>query len=127
MRTSIGRLGRVPRAVTVALAIAVTSVVLTASSPVAAMFVMHDDELYLSIAESLRSRDWLGPYHALTLAKVPGYSMFLAVTSLLHIPVRLAEHAVYLAGSGLMALVLYRLTANRAAGYVMFAVAALNP
>ncbi len=42
---------------------------------------MHDDQLFLNQAISVRDGDWLGPFWQLTLAKGPAYSVFVALSS----------------------------------------------
>lgn len=42
-------------------------------------FAGHDDALYYHQANSISNMTWLGGYHSLTLAKMPGYALFLSV------------------------------------------------
>jgi hypothetical protein len=46
----------------------------------------YDDLLYFSQAESIIGGNWLGTYNPLTLAKVPGYAIFLAGCMFFRIP-----------------------------------------
>lgn len=55
----------------------------------------HDDQLFIKLAEHLVRGEWLGPYNELTLAKGPGYSIFIAVTFALGLPLFLAQHLLY--------------------------------
>jgi len=57
----------------------------------------HDDLLFLNAAESLKHFKWLGPYNETTLIKGPGYPLFVAVVSVLHIPLLLAQQVYYAA------------------------------
>lgn len=41
-------------------------------------FAMHDDALFYNLANNIANLKWLGEYNSLTLAKVPGYPIFLA-------------------------------------------------
>ena len=104
-----------------------TSLAMKAASPVAAVFSPHDDQLFLRLAEAIKSGHWLGEYDSLTLAKSAGYPVFLATASAMHIPVRLGEHLVYLLGSGLAAVALGSLAQRRWVAYLAYTVLALNP
>lgn len=55
----------------------------------------HDDRLFLELAAHLLHGDWLGPYDQLTLAKGPLYSVFIASTFLLGLPLGLAQQICY--------------------------------
>lgn len=46
----------------------------------------YDDLLYFSQAKSIIEGNWLGTYTPITLAKVPGYAIFLAVCMFFRIP-----------------------------------------
>lgn len=55
----------------------------------------HDDRLFLELAQHLARGDWLGPYNELTLAKGPFYSLFIAATFLLGLPLFVAQQLFY--------------------------------
>ena len=55
----------------------------------------HDDRLFVELAGHLLNGEWLGPYHQLTLAKGPFYSIFLAANFRLGLPVGLTQQLVY--------------------------------
>jgi hypothetical protein len=46
----------------------------------------HDSGLFFNLARNIAGFNWLGNYHSLTLAKVPGYPLFLAFCILTRIP-----------------------------------------
>ena len=46
---------------------------------------MHDDGLFIARAKDLAQFHWLGAYNQMTLAKGPGYPLFLAFSSVLGI------------------------------------------
>ena len=72
---------------------------LVAAQPVVAIGPAgHDDRLYLELARHILSGEWLGPYSQFTLMKGPMYSMWIATTVLLRVPLPLADHLLYLAG-----------------------------
>lgn len=111
-----------------AAAIALASFALRAPFQIQALGAAgHDDLLFVRLADSLRSGEWLGEYDDLTLAKGAGYSIFMAVTSLLHIPLKVAEHGVYLAASLGFSVATGRLVRSRACALVCFGVLAFNP
>lgn len=56
-----------------------------------------DDQLFLTLAESIVRGDWLGAYNNATLAKGCGYSLWIAATFWLGIPLGLAQQALYAA------------------------------
>ncbi len=60
----------------------------------------HDDQLFIKLAEYLVRGEWLGPYNELTLAKGPAYSIFIAATFALGVPLFLAQHVFYAAACG---------------------------
>ncbi len=63
---------------------------------VIARFAPQDDLLFVQLANSIASEKWLGSFNSLTLAKLPGYSIWLAVISESNIPVLFAQQLVYL-------------------------------
>lgn len=51
----------------------------------------QDDGLFMALGRSLAAGHWLGPYGQNTLAKGPGYPLFLALNSWLGLPVGLSQ------------------------------------
>ncbi len=43
--------------------------------------LVHDDRLFMDQGRSILAGDWLGPFHELTLAKGPSFSIFLALSA----------------------------------------------
>ncbi|MGH2687619.1 MAG: hypothetical protein ACRDKW_02260, partial [Actinomycetota bacterium] len=67
-----------------------------AEKPVAILFTWGADEyLFLSQALELVRGRWLGPYSAVTLAKGPGYPLFLAANHVLGLPVSMGQALLY--------------------------------
>jgi hypothetical protein len=56
-----------------------------------------DDALYVRLAGSLLSGDWLGPYDQFTLSKSPLYPAWLALVHSLGVPLLVAQSALYAA------------------------------
>ena len=63
---------------------------------------IHDDALYISLGQHLANGDWLGPYNQMTLAKGPGFPIFLAINNLLGLPVTLSIALLNLASCWLI-------------------------
>jgi hypothetical protein len=55
----------------------------------------HDDLLFAILANHMYHGSWLGPFNSLTLAKVPGYPLWLAMEHRLGLPPMSAEYLVY--------------------------------
>lgn len=56
---------------------------------------MYDDRLFINLADSILKLDWLGKFDNLTLAKGPFFSIWIAFTNLIHIPLLLSEQLLY--------------------------------
>lgn len=89
--------------------------------------VMHDDALFVKLAGHICSGNWLGPYDNLTLAKGAGYPAFLCASHLAGVPLKMAEHGLYLVAAVYFAWVVGRLLDSRAVMVVLVAVLAFNP
>ena len=109
--------------------VVVTAVSLVLRSQIAAtvLLVPYDDGLFLRLAGSIAKGDWLGGYDDLTLAKGPAYPVFLAAVGTLHLPLKLTEHAIYLAAAAGMATVVFRLSRSAALAVILYAALALSP
>jgi hypothetical protein len=62
-----------------------------------------DDRLFLELAQALVRGDWLGAYNEATLAKGPGYPLFVALVFYIGLPLGLAQHALYAGACALFA------------------------
>lgn len=58
-----------------------------------------DQGLYERLAASILRGEWLGEFTKTTLAKGPGYSIFLALSARLHLPLSVAHQLSFLAGA----------------------------
>lgn len=87
----------------------------------------HEDALFMRLAASLVSGDWLGPYDHLTLSHGPGYPTFLALSSLSGLAVSVTQALFQIAAIAVASWAAYRLTASRALASTMFVVLALDP
>src|SRR5437588_5135421 len=76
---------------------------LVAAQPVVAHAnASFDDRLYLALAEQVLKGNWLGPYSQFTLMKGPMYSLFIAGTDLIGLPLPLAQHLIYFLSCSLL-------------------------
>ena len=71
-----------------------------------------DDGLFIKHAESIFHGDWLGAYNNLTLAKGPGYPIFLALNAISGMPISLSQSLLYVSSCFLLTIVIYRLTTS---------------
>jgi len=55
----------------------------------------YDDELFVRLARSLASGQWLGVYDRLTLTKGPFYPMWIAASYAAGVPLLMGEHLLY--------------------------------
>src|SRR5262245_37425754 len=93
---------------------ATLSLLLRTAIPVAAIGSSpHDDLLFVRLAYRIGSGAWLGPYDQFTLIKGVGYPLFILATFAAGVPLKIAEHALYLAASALAAWLVWHLTKSR--------------
>ena len=71
-----------------------------------ATYAPYDEQLFISLAKHILNGQWLGPYDQLTLAKGPGYPIFIALAHLTGIPLLTAEQLLYSAACVLIVVVL---------------------
>src|SRR5207249_1422294 len=111
MRTSsasplFSRLRRSSLLITALLMVALKLWLVAAQPVVAHANASFDDRLFLALAEQILKGKWLGPYSQFTLMKGPMYSLFIAATVLVRIPLPLAQHLLYLFGCALLTVAL---------------------
>ena len=76
---------------------------LTRGQPVYAIGqAMHDDRLFLVMAESIIKGEWLGSYSQMTLAKGPFYSIWIAMLYWIGIPLGLGVQMAYAAACAVL-------------------------
>lgn len=115
-------------AVTAVVAATAASIALRMNAPLVLQATWHaDDALFTEQASHLLNGRWLGPYSMWTIAKGPGYPIFLAVLYKAHLPLALTQHAVHLVAAGVTAVALARLARSRTLGVVVYCVLALDP
>ncbi len=87
----------------------------------------HDDALFWGNAYQIVNGNWLGAYSQMTLAKGPGFSLFLAANAALGMPVTLLMALLYLFACGLIANTLRGLGLNRYLVLIVFVVILFHP
>lgn len=100
---------------------------LTGSLPTLLRHYRVDDILFLRLAHHLSHGEWLGPYDETTLAKGPGYPLFLAAAHHLGMSRRLAEDGLLIAACVALVWALRRLGVNRFLAAVAFAACLFSP
>lgn len=105
-------------------------VLLACATPVVVDFSpgsAYDDELFVRLGLSIASGDWLGAYGEITLAKNPGYPIFLALCGVSHIPYQLALILLVVLGAALSAMAVRPLVGNRWVLLAVYLVLLFNP
>ncbi|MFD2090338.1 hypothetical protein [Blastococcus deserti] len=87
----------------------------------------YDGQLYIRQARSILGQHWLDGYTNLTLVKVPGYSIFIAVCNWLGIPLKAGEQLVAILAALLVALCLLVVTKRLAVAVPAFVACAFSP
>jgi hypothetical protein len=106
---------------------AVVSVVLRRRVPVGLSLSPYDGLLFARDARTMEHGAWLGTFGPLTLAKGPGYPLFIAVSHAAGIELMVAEQVVYLAAVGTVALAVLAVSRRRWLATGTFVVLALDP
>jgi len=60
---------------------------------------VHDDRLFLSLAQNLLEGKWLGAFDQFTLIKGPFYSIWIAIAFISGFPLLLSQHLLYIGAS----------------------------
>jgi hypothetical protein len=88
---------------------------------------VYEDGLYMRLATSLASWDWLGPQDQLTALQGPGYPIFLSSAGISGLPLSAAHALFQIAAVAVAAWALYRLTASHILAAVTFLTLVLAP
>jgi hypothetical protein len=81
---------------------------------------IFDEQLFINLGTALVQRNWLGAYNKLTLAKGPGYPLFLAINFRLGLPINLGQGLLYMAAAAYAGFALLRLTKSQSLGVLLF-------
>ena len=88
---------------------------------------IHDDRLFVELAEHLVNGQWLGPYSQFTLAKGPMYSVFIAAMFQLGVPLLFAQQLLYAAASATLTRSLWPWLRSGAARFACYVLLLWNP
>ena len=88
---------------------------------------VHDDQLFVRMAASIGSGNWLGNYDNLTHAKGAAYSLFLLANHGTGLPVKISEHFLYLLAALFFSIIIGRVYATRWAVIASFVLLAFTP
>ncbi len=112
----------------VAVALAAVKLWLASAKAVAAFdFAGHDQMLFLRLAQAILRTGWLGQFNELTLAKGPGYPLFLAANHLLGAPLLVSQQLLYLGAGAVFVWALGSFVASRWLLAGTFALYAFSP
>ena len=89
--------------------------------------MVYDDAYFARSAGHLLEGNWLGPHDMVTLSKGPTYPLFIAGAYQLHVPLKLAEHALHLLAGATLAWAAWRVTRVRVIAVAAYVLVALNP
>ncbi|NDL62098.1 hypothetical protein [Acerihabitans arboris] len=88
---------------------------------------VFDDLLFQKLARHLLYSDWLGPYDKLTLAKGMFYPFFISISAFIGLPLKIAEHILYLGCCFFAARYASRVARSAILGIILYAFLAFNP
>ncbi len=101
---------------------------LVAAQPIYAIsMAVHDDRLFLELAEHLTRGDWFGPYSVLTLAKGPFFPLWIAAMHQMHVPLPLSQHLAYSFACAMVVLAFAPRLRSGAASFCFYALLLWNP
>lgn len=88
---------------------------------------IHDDLLFIRLANHFLQFGWLGPYDNLTLAKGPFYPLWIAFSFMAGVPLLLSQHLLYITACLVADRALRPLIERPAARLALFALLLFNP
>lgn len=88
---------------------------------------VHDDGLFMQLAVDLSNGNWLGAYDNRTLAKGPGYAIFLALGFVLGLPVSLSHALLHVAACLAFSVAMLRLSHSRGLMWVTWLILLWHP
>lgn len=94
---------------------------------VALAWAQHDDVWFLDKARSIMEGQWLGSYDSLTLIKGPGYPLWVALVSSLHLPLLLSQQFLYAVACFAACQALAPVLRSPAARVALFGLLLFNP
>ena len=111
-----------------AVALTLLKLWLTRGQPVFAIGqAVHDDRLFVELTGHLLNGDWLGAYDQLTLAKGPFFSLFMAASFWLGLPLGLAQQLAYAAACAVLVFTLRPWLRHGGATFLVYTLLLWNP
>ncbi len=90
-------------------------------------YSIHDDMLFVRLANNIIESGWLGPYDNLTLAKGTFYPLFLTLNWALGTPLLLVQQLLYIAAVGAVCWAVYPLIKDRFFTLLLFTLLLFQP
>lgn len=90
-------------------------------------YALHDDRLFLNLANALLAHGWLGHYNNLTLAKGLFYPLWIATTFILGVPLLLSQHLLYIAACAIFVIAVRPVLPRPAMLLPVYAILLFNP
>lgn len=88
---------------------------------------LGDDGLYIILARHIADGDWLGPFNVFTLAKGPGYPIFLAASHFTGLPSTLSEALLFAACLAVFSFGIAKSSRSPVLGAFVFVLTILHP
>lgn len=88
---------------------------------------VHDDRLFLNLAQFILDGKWLGPYDQFTLIKGPFYSLWIAFSFIAGIPLLLSQHLLYIAACLVFCFAIHPLLSKPIYFLGLFGILVFNP
>ena len=111
-----------------AVALTLLKLWLTRGQPVYAIGqASHDDRLFIELTGHLLNGEWLGAYNQLTLAKGPFFSLFMAASFWLGLPLGLTQQLAYAGASAVLVFALRPWLRNGWVKLLVYALLLWNP
>ena len=108
--------------------VAATYVFIAANTPLILMVWQgYDDALFVRLGRALAEGRWLGAYDEVTLAKGPGYPIFLAINAWMGIPVTVAHAGFYCASLAVLAWVVLKQSGSYLLAAAFFVLPLFHP
>jgi hypothetical protein len=86
-----------------------------------------DDGLFLKLGMNIANGKWLGPFNVFSLAKGPGYPLFLAASWNTGLPVTVSQALLMIFGAGLFSFMVAKVARSAAVGLGLFVATILHP
>jgi hypothetical protein len=86
-----------------------------------------DDGLYIKLGMNIANGSWLGPFNVLTLAKGPGYPLFLAASHFSGLPITVSQSLLLVVSIALFSLMVAKVARSPTLGFILFILTVMHP